>query len=50
MANNIEHRMTVDEVDFRLRMLRNIVNDDFIKAIDEARKYLDECRGMNDEK
>ena len=48
MAYNIKHKLTIDEVNFRLRVLRNIVNDDFIKAIDEAIKYLDECRGMDD--
>lgn len=48
MANNIEHKMTIDDIDFRLRMLRNVVNDDFVKAIDEAIKYLDECRSMGD--
>ena len=48
MAQNIEHELSINEVDFRLRLLQNTVNDDFVKALEEARKYLDECRGMND--
>ena len=32
MPNIVTHKLSIDEVDFRLRTLQNIVNDDFVKA------------------
>ena len=49
MANNIKHKMSINDVDSKLHELKKYVNDDFKKVIDEARKYLDEYRGMSDE-
>ena len=40
----IEHDMTVEEVENKLKVLSHIVDDDFAKAIDEARKYLAELK------
>ena len=50
MSQLIDHGLSIDEVDFRLRILENTVNDDFVYALEEARKYLDECRSMDEKK
>ena len=48
MPSNIEHEMTISEVENKLKELSYIVDDEFVKAVEEARKYLDERRGMGE--
>lgn len=36
------HKMTIEEVENKLKILSHLVDDEFVKAIDEARRYLDE--------
>lgn len=48
MGYNIKHEMTIEDVDNKLKILSHLVDDEFVKVIEEARKYLIYCYGMKE--
>ena len=49
MPRHVNHEMSINDIVSKLQELIKIVPDEYVKVVEEAKRYVDECRGMNDE-